>query len=266
MTTTAATWTESQVEAAGAKLQLIRGGTGDPLLVLHDEMGYAGWLRAYEALAQRHTLFIPVLPGYGASERLDWIMTMRDMAGWALQALEDRGLGPVDVIGLSLGGWLAAEMATMCSHWLKKLVLVAPPGLRPPSGEIFDMFLETARPYIERGFLHPQQCDEYQELYGGDPTPEVRELREVAREESCRLAWRPYMRDPALPHLLRGVKAQTLIVWGREDAIVPSSTGAAYQQAIPNSRLVTLDGCGHHPEIERSPQFVRLVEEFLSER
>lgn len=265
MTTMSATWTETEVVAAGAKLQLITGGTGAPLLILHGEMGYAGWLRAYEALAQRHTLYIPSHPGYGASDRLDWIMTMRDLAGWYLQALGDLNLGPVHVVGLSLGGWLAAELAAMRPHWLQKLVLVAPPGIKPPEGEIFDMFLETARPYIERGFLHPEQSAEYQELYGDDPTPAVRELREVAREQSCRLAWRPYMRDPALPHLLHGVQAPTLIVWGREDAIVPPSAGEAYQQAIPGSRLVTLDGCGHRPEIEQSEQFVRLVEDFLAE-
>ncbi len=264
MTTTAQTWSEETVEAAGVRLQLVKGGTGAPLLVLHDEMGHTGWLRAHESLARNHTLHIPSHPGFDKSERLDWITTVRDLAGWYLRALDDLGLGPVPVVGCSFGGWLAAEMAAMCPHHFTKLVLVAPPGIKPPTGEIFDMFLVTAPTYIEAGFLHPDRLPEYQELYGGDPTPEERERREVAREQACRLAWRPYMFDPALPHLLARVNLPTLIVWGREDAIVPPSAGEAYQRAIPGARLVVLDGSGHHPEIEQSEQFVRLVEEFLA--
>lgn len=263
MTTTSQSWTEATVEAAGTRLELVKGGTGEPLLVLHDEMGHAGWLRAHESLAQGRTLYIPSHPGYGGSAPLDWVMSMRDLAGWYLGALDDLGLGQVDVVGCSLGGWLAAEMAALCPHRFKKLVLVAPPGIKPPTGEIFDMFLVTGRSYIEASFLHPETLPEYQELYGDEPTPEVREAREVAREQSCRLTWRPYMHDPALPHLLRNVKLPTLIVWGRQDAIVPLSAAEVYRDSIQGSRLVILDDCGHHPEIEQAERFVKLVQEFL---
>jgi pimeloyl-ACP methyl ester carboxylesterase len=263
MTTASQTWTEETVQLAGASVQLVRGGTGSPLLVLHDEMGHPGPLRYQEALARGHALLIPSHPGYGTSERLDWIMTMRDLAGWYLHALDDLGVGEVDLLGGSLGGWLAAEMAAMEPRRFKKLVLVAPMGIRPPTGEIFDMFLVTAQPYIAAGFFNPEAVPEYQELYGSDPTPEQRELLEVAREQSCRLGWRPYMHDPALPHLLRRVKQPTLIVWGRQDAIVPLSAGEVYRDAIAGSRLVVLDDCGHRPEIEQADTFVRLVEEFL---
>ncbi|MBM3224696.1 MAG: alpha/beta fold hydrolase, partial [Candidatus Tectomicrobia bacterium] len=114
MATTAVPWTAEMVEAGGLKLQVIKGGTGQPLLLLHDEMGHPGWLRYHEALAQQHTLYIPLHPGCGKSERPDWLMHMRDLATWYLDALDDLGLGPVPVIGSSLGGWLAAEMAAMC--------------------------------------------------------------------------------------------------------------------------------------------------------
>ena len=71
---------------------------------------------------------------------------------------------------------------------------------------------------------------------------------------------------PALPHLLRRLKGlPTLIVWGKQDAIVPLSAGEVYRESIQGSRLVVLDNCGHHPEIERSDEFVRLVREFVSD-
>jgi pimeloyl-ACP methyl ester carboxylesterase len=266
MTTTAMPSTEEMVEAAGIKLHIIKGGTGQPLLILHDEMGYPGWLHYHAALAQHYTLYMPLHPGCGQSEPLDWVMNIRDLACWYLDALDELGLGQVPVIGGSLGGWLAAEMATMCPQQFKRLVLVGAMGVRPPVGEIFDMFLVVSREYLRRSFADPAGTAEYQQLYGVDPTPEQMEAWELARELASLVGWRPYMHDPALPHLLRRVrKLPTLIVWGRQDAIVPVSAGEAYHQAIPGSQLAVLDHCGHRPEIEQADEFVRVVQEFLQD-
>ena len=265
MTTSSKAWTGETVEVAGTKLRLVKGGTGEPLLILHDEMGHPGWLRFHEALAQHNTLYMPSHPGFGESERLDWIMNMRDMAGWYLEAVDDLGLGQVNVVGFSLGGWLAAEMATMCPQQFKRLVLVGAPGIRPPVGEIFDMFLVVAKEFITAGYLDPASVQEYRQVCPDDPTPEQVEAWEAAREEACRLSWRPYMYYPAMPHLLRRLKSlPTLIVWGKQDAIVPLSVGEVYRDSIAGSRLAVLDNCGHHPEIEKSDEFVRLVQGFLS--
>ena len=265
MATGTQTWTEETVELAGSQVQLVKGGSGEPLLLLHDEMGHHTWLRYHEALAQRHTLLVPSHPGYGGSEHLEWIRSMRDMAGWYLDALNDLGLGNVNVVGLSLGGWLAAEMATMYPQQFKKLVLVDPPGILPPSGEIYDMFLSTATEYIADAVLDPAATPEFPQVCPDEPTPEQVEAWEVARQQSSLLAWKPYMYDPALPHLLRRArKVPTLIVWGKEDRIVPLSVGEAYHEAMPESRLELIDSCGHRPEIERPEEFVKLVEEFLA--
>jgi len=264
MATTAMPWTEEIVEAGGIKLQITKGGTGQPLLLLHDELGHPGWLRYHAALAQHYTLYMPSHPGCGQSERLDWVMNMRDVAGWYLDALDELGLVQVPVIGGSLGGWLAAEMAAMCPQQFTRLVLVGAMGVRPPVGEIFDMFLVVSRNYLAVSFADPANTPEYQQLYGADPTPEQAETWELARELASLVGWRPYMHNPGLPHLLRRLrKLPTLIVWGRQDAIVPLSAGEAYHQAIPGSRLVVLDHCGHRPEIERADEFVRLVREFV---
>ena len=131
MATTSVPWTDELVEAAGIKLHIIKGGTGQPLLLLHDELGHPGWLRYHAALAQHYTLYMPLHPGCGQSEGLDWVMNMRDLACWYLDALDELGLGQVPVISGSLGGWLAAEMATMCPQQFKRLVLVGAMGLDP---------------------------------------------------------------------------------------------------------------------------------------
>ena len=265
MTTTTRTWTEEMVEAAGVQLQLVKGGAGEPLLILHGEMGHPGWLRYHQALAQHNTLYIPSHPGFGKSERLDWVMNMRDLAGWYLDALDDLGLGQVSVVGFSFGGWLAAEMATMCPDKFKRLVLVGAAGILPPTGEIFDMFLVMAQEYITANFLDPANVAEFKQICPDEPTPEQVEEWEVAREQACRLTWRPYMHYPGLPHLLRRLKRlPTLIVWGRQDPIVPLSAAQVYHQSIEGSRLAIVDECGHQPEIERPDEFVRVVRDFLS--
>ena len=132
MTTSSVTWTQEMVEVAGTRINLVKGGSGDPLLVLHDEMGHPGWLRWHEALAQNHTLYIPWHPGFGESEPLDWVMNLHDLAVWYLGALDDLGLEGVDVMGFSLGGWLAAEMAVMNPQQFQRLALVGAAGVRPP--------------------------------------------------------------------------------------------------------------------------------------
>lgn len=266
MSTTATTWTEEILNVAGTELQMVSGGTGEPLLILHDEMGHHTWLKYQEALAQNYKVYIPSHAGFGKTPALPWIMKMRDMAGWYLHALDDLALGQVNVVGFSLGGWLASELATMCPHQFKKLVLVAPMGIQPPVGEIFDMFLEVARDFITKGFLSPSQVEEFQQVCPDEPSPEQIEAWEVAREESARLGWKPYMYYPALPDLLRRLKGlPTLIVWGQQDAIVPVSSGQVYHDSIAGSRLTVLDNCGHRPEIEKSDEFVGLVHRFLSE-
>ena len=266
MTTSAQTWTEEFRTVAGVDLQLIKGGTGDPLLILHDEMGHQSWLQFHETLAQHYTLHIPSHPGFGKTKALDWIMNVRDMAGWYLQALDELGLKQVNLAGFSLGGWLAAEMAAMCPHQFKKLVLVGPTGIKPPVGDIFDMFLDVAKDFITAGFLDPANAAEFDQVCPNEPSPEQIESWEVAREEACRLGWRPYMYYPGLPQLLGRVKElPTLIVWGKQDAIVPLSAGQVYHESIKGSRLAVLDDCGHRPEVEKSSEFVQLVRQFLSE-
>jgi pimeloyl-ACP methyl ester carboxylesterase len=108
------TFTEEFVEAAGVRIQLRRGGAGQPLLVLHGELGVPGWLRAYALLAERFTVYVPSLPGFGRSARPDWILTVRDLAAWVTWFVRDVKLSqPLPVVGFSMGGWIAAEIATM---------------------------------------------------------------------------------------------------------------------------------------------------------
>ncbi len=259
------TWQEGKTQVAGVGLHMIQGGSGDPVLVLHGEMGQTVPLRYAESLAQDFTVHMPAHPGFGVTKRLDWIMTVRDLASWYLRVIDELELGRVNLLGFSLGGWLAAEMACQSPQTFRKMALVAPTGIKPPTGEILDMFLITAREYFEENFVDFDSTPEYSTAYPAEPTPEQVELWECSREEAARLTWRPYMYHAALPHLLGRLKdLPTLLVWGEQDGVIPVSAGEAYRQAIQGARLEIMPDCGHHPEMEKTDEFVRLVREFFA--
>src|SRR5262249_20814089 len=109
----------------------------------------------------------------------------------------------------------------------------------------------------------PKTVPEWQELFGRAPTAAEADLAVRDREMTARLAWKPYMHDPRLPHFLPRVTNPTLIVWGREDRIVPVACGEQYRRPLPDSRLVVLDDCGHLPPFEQPDRFARLVLDFL---
>jgi pimeloyl-ACP methyl ester carboxylesterase len=268
MTTTAeGTFTEGFVEAAGVRIQLRQGGTGEPLLVLHSELGVPGWLRAYGLLAEHFTVYVPSLPGFDQSARPDWIMSVRDLAAWVTWFVRDLKLPqPLHVIGCSMGGWIAAEIATVNASIFKKMVLVGAAGLKPEEGEVWDYFVHSSQEAFAQAFYDPAQSPEYGQYYGKAWTPEAEAQAESNREMASRLFWKPYMRSHTLPALLRGIATPTLVVWGREDKIIPLNACWLYQRAIPGATAKVLDRCGHMPEMEQPAAFVQAVLDFLAPR
>ena len=262
-----AEWTEEVTQVAGSNLAMVKGGSGKPLLVLHEELGHPGWLSWHTALAHEHTLLIPIQPALGKSAKIDWLRNIHDLAMWYSWALREKDLFPIDVIGFSLGGCIAAELATINARQFRRMVLVAPMGIKPPEGEIMDIFSITARTSLSYSVYDHDATPEYNKLYGGERTPEQFEAFEDARTENTRLAWEPILHNPALPHFLESVSGLPVqIIWGREDAIVPVSAAEAYRKALRNTevKVTTFDHCGHRPEIEKSNEFIKMVREFLA--
>ena len=257
-------WSEETIRLADTELALIKGGSGKPLLIFHDELGYPGWMAWNAALAETRTLLIPLQPGFGKTPRVDWIRNYRDLAGFYSQMVREMRLEPVDVIGFSAGGFIAAEMAAADPKIFSHMVLVAPMGIKPGEGEILDFFALTIRHHLRATVAEPDETSEFRHIYGGEMTPAQFEAFEDARAETARIGWEPFMHNPSLPYLLRGLSTPTLLIWGTRDSVVPRGCIDEYRKAIPGAQVVELAGVGHRPEIEDALSFERAVEKFLN--
>jgi pimeloyl-ACP methyl ester carboxylesterase len=263
-----ADWKEEVTRVAGTDLAIIKGGRGQPLLVLHEELGHPGWLNWHDALAEERTLIIPIQPGMGNSPRVEQIMNVHQLGLFYSWVLRDLGLAPIDVIGFSFGGWTAAEMATANQNQFRKMVLVAPMGIRPAEGELMDVFTVTIGAQLNSTVYDREATPEFHSLYGGGERSASRmETFEDARTETARIAWEPILNNPSLPYFLQSVKGLPVqLIWGREDKVVPVGAASAYKKALANTevRLAVYDRCGHRPEIEQREQFLKTVREFLA--
>lgn len=259
------TWRETTTTVAGTTLTLVRGGSGQPLLMLHEELGYPGWMTWNEELGKERELIIPLQPGYGKTPKIDWIRSYRDLGAFYAMMLRELRLAPLDVIAFSAGGYAAAEMAASEPGLFKRMVLVAPMGIKPTEGEILDIFPVTIRSLLRRT-VADIGTPEFSKIFGGEMTPEQFEAFEDARTEAARIGWEPYMHNPSLPYLLAAAKAvPTLLVWGDRDRVVPWGCIEAYQKALPAAKVAVIKDVGHRPEIEKSTEFLGAVRSFLAQ-
>ncbi len=137
------------------------------------------------------------------------------------------------LVGLGLGGFVAAEMATMSQERIGHLVLVGAPGHQPREGEILDQMMVDFHEYVMAGFRDEEG---FRRAFGDDARRAFKELWDYSREMTARLTWKPYMFSRRLAPLLREVRTPALVLHGAEDAIVPVDVARQYAEALPNAR------------------------------
>jgi len=262
MTTTKAA-NEITVQVEQTPVQVFTGGSGPALLFLHGAGGNPGWTPYLQKLAETRTVYAPSHPGFNGTPRPSWVFTITDVAHFTLELVEALKLKEYVLMGSSMGGWMAAEIAAMCPPGLKALGLIDAVGIKPEQGEIAEIFMVSAPTRLKQRFYDPAQVPNYEQLTQ-PPTPEQQQVDYSNREMASRLCWRPYMNNPSLPHYLRKVKVPTLIVWGKQDAIAPVECAHLYQRAIPHAKLAIIDHCGHSPAVEKPQEFHQAVTEFLA--
>lgn len=251
----------STIRLSGMDIEVERRGSGAPLLVLHGEEALEAGSPALDSLAQTHELFIPSMPGFGHSERPDWITNIDDISYIWLDLVDHFKLQGVTAVGFGIGGWLALEMATK-QNFAGKLVLVNPFGVKiggPTDRDIQDIWtLHPAK--VEKLKWHDAQKGKRDFANMSDD-----QLAVVARniESFARFCWDPYMHNPKLRQRLHRVTAKTLFVWGANDGIITPDYGRAYAGLVTNARFETIADAGHYPHIEQPDAFHKIVAPFI---
>lgn len=250
------------VNVAGKKIQVMRGGSGPTLVYLHSAGGEMDWLPFHNELAKHYSVIAPAHPGFSLSEGLDKIDDMQDLVWHYVDFFQQFDLRGVPVVGFSLGGWLGVELAILRPELVGKLVMVNAAGLHidgAPMGEIFIDNFEKLRQLV---FFDPE-CPAGKEMKAAmeDEMQLLMYLR--AREATARVGWNPYLHNPKLPSHLHRVQAPTLLLWGREDRVIPLAHGEAYAKQIAGAKLEIYDKCGHMLAFEYPERFGRSVVEFV---
>ena len=254
---------EELIEVRGIKVKMLRGGSGAPLLFLHGAGGGGVWLPFFDLLGKEFTVLAPTHPGFAGSEGYDAIDNIHDLVFHYVDLIEALKLQRPNLVGASLGGWLAAELAVHHGERVGKLVLIDACGLGLEGAPIADFFAPSP-PELRRLVFHEPESDLARTAIPDVPSPEQLDAILRARQTTARIGWNPFMYDPKLRGRLYRITMPTLIVWGAGDRLVPIAHAKAFQAGIANSRLAMIEKSGHVPILEQPAQTARTIAEFLT--
>ena len=241
-----------------------RGGDGPPLLVLHDELGFPGWMSWNDRLAATHELIVPMQPAYGQTPKVDWIRSYRDLGGFYARMVREQGWRGAPVIGFSAGAYVAAEMAAACPDIFSRMVLVGPLGLRPTEGEIFDFLAVTIRTHVAATVSKIDAPEFADDLRRRDDARAVRAVRGRPRRDGPDRLGAVHVRPQPRPSPRRRRRSPDAAGAGQRRSHRPGGLRRApTRPSCPNSTTVSIDGAGHRPEIEDPDAFLSAVTAFL---
>jgi pimeloyl-ACP methyl ester carboxylesterase len=232
-------------------------GHGRPVLVLHGGGGPFTVATLGERLAATMQAIVPVHPGWDGAERPTWMTGVRDYAAAYLRHLDAAGLDDVLVVGSSLGGWIAAEMALGdTAGRISGVVLLDAVGVLVEGEPITDFFALNPREAVEHTFHDPER-------FYRDPSTVSAEEAAVQQANMATMravAGDPYMHDPDLLGRLGDVDVPTLVVWGASDRIVSPAYGKAYADAFGRGTFEVVAEAGHLPHLEAPEATLALIE------
>lgn len=246
----------------GLSIELIEYGIGNPLLLLHPEIGIEPQDKAIDLLARRFHVLAPVHPGFGHSELDESITSITDLAFFYADFIRQRQLENVTLVGIGLGGWIAAELATLSTDPFDRIVLANSLGVKfgtPETRDIADIFAVT-RPELAKLAYHDETLAPLD-----FPDMEDDALYVIARnwEATARVGWSPYMHNPKLLHRLKRIDIPALVLWGASDRIVDVEYGRSLSVAL-NAEFQIIDAAGHYPHLEQPEQFANAILNFAN--
>jgi pimeloyl-ACP methyl ester carboxylesterase len=231
-------------------------GEGQPFLLLHggggpDTVAGFGGLLA----TTRHARVVsPIHPGFGGTPRPEALSTIRGLAALYITLLDQLELTDVTVVGNSIGGWIAAEMALLESPRVSGTILIDAVGIEVAGHPVADFFSLTMSQVFQLSFHNPEK-------FRIDPTTLPAAAQAIAAGNRAALATYAgtSMTDSSLAERLSTVEMPTLVLWGDSDQIADPDYGRAYAAAIPMARFQLLKNTGHMPQIETPDQVLRAI-------
>jgi pimeloyl-ACP methyl ester carboxylesterase len=272
--TTSTAVAQRTIDAAGIETSYLEAGSGEPVIMLHGSgpgvSGLANWQHNMPALSQRFRVLAPDIVGFGATERPDDIVySLRTWTDHVWAFLDAHGISSTAIVGNSLGGRIALQMATDRPNRITKMVLMGAPGV----GMTLTDGLAALRGYEPS---HDAMRDLLRNYFVVNPaliTDELVEIRyEASIADGAYEAYRTMFFDPRhagselgiTEDEVRAITTPTLLVHGREDRVVTVQVSVTMLGLLPNADLHVFSACGHWTQIERADEFSALVTEYLS--
>jgi pimeloyl-ACP methyl ester carboxylesterase len=253
----------SEITIAGCPIEVHEAGEGAPLLFLHPGGGFKADDAYLGLIGKGRRLICPSHPGFGGSSLSDWMDSVDDIAHIYLELMDRLGIAKTDLIGCSIGGWIAAEMATKTPERFGKITFVAPVGIKTGPADQLDI------PDI---FVMPPA--EVPKIMFHDPSKFVSDFSKMPdealatmvrnRESLALFVWEPYMHNPKLKHRLQRITNPVLFLRGASDGLVSANYLAAYSALVGGSRIETIPEAGHAPQLEQPQAFADAVNAFLA--
>jgi pimeloyl-ACP methyl ester carboxylesterase len=250
------------VKLGSVELELHEDGSGAPLLFLHGGQGFLPSQPYVALLAKGRRLIAPSHPGFGHSSLPDWLDTPDDIAHIHLELMDRLDLQKVDLVGITLGGWIAAEMATKAPERFRKLALVAPVGVKTGPVEKLDIpdIYAVPQEQVNRWlFLDPaKHVVDPARMSDDELTVMVRN-----RETMATLVWEPWMHNPKLKHRLQRLAMPTLFLRGESDELVSAAYIERYAKLVPKARIETIANAAHAVQLEQPEALAAKILGFL---
>jgi pimeloyl-ACP methyl ester carboxylesterase len=251
--------------ARGTRCRVLVAGSGASLVFFH---GAGGLLREnpfLDQLATRYRVFAPELPGYGESTGEDLLEDMLDFTLHGFDVIGALGLDRPHLVGHSMGGMIAAEMACIAPRDVGKLVLASAAGLWIDEHPIPDLFALLPFQFAELLFRDPAAGAAL--LTGGVDFSNMEALKEFYIANSRRMAMAGKLLFPVpnrrLSKRLYRLDADTLVLWGASDKFIPPVYAMRWKALVPQATVVSIEGAGHMLPYEQPQAFVAAVERFL---
>ncbi len=248
-------------------IEVLEAGDGAPLVFLHSAGGVPLWEGVLPLLAAHYHVYAPLLPGFGRSTGLECLDDQFDLFLHTFDVVDALGIERPYVVGESLGGWIAAEMAALRPRDVGRLALVAPIGLWRDTSPVEDLFGHMVHEMVPLLFHDPtvpaaQRMLELTQLYSDKDDrsdDQIEQLIALARGFRTAAKFLFPIPEHGLERRLWRIQAPTLVLWGEGDRFIDPCYADIFGKKVAGARVEMIPNAGHLIGLERPQPYAEAV-------